>query len=114
MKKILHLPIFLFILLFSCILIFTACDRPNPSDQTTDPFGTTSKLPDVTFEPVEAVGLRYTVNPDKKTCTVTGLGKCKDPIIVINEYIDGTTLEDVVKQEKTLNKEGKKYEMLAL
>lgn len=29
---------------------------------------------------------------------------------VINEYIDGTTLEDVVNQEKTLNKEGQKHE----
>ena len=29
---------------------------------------------------------------------------------VINEYIDGTTLEDVVDQEKTLNKEGQKHE----
>lgn len=29
---------------------------------------------------------------------------------VINEYIDGTTLEDVVSQEKALNKEGQKHE----
>ncbi|MBE6651646.1 MAG: Rrf2 family transcriptional regulator [Ruminococcaceae bacterium] len=29
---------------------------------------------------------------------------------VINEYIDGTTLEDVVNQEKTLNKERQKHE----
>ena len=89
MKKILYLPFFLFILLFSCILIFTACDRHRPPDQTTDPSDTTTELPDVNLEPVEAVGLKYTVNADKKTCTVTGLGKCKDPLIIINKYIDG-------------------------
>ena len=34
-------------------------------------------------------GLNYTVNPDGKTCTVTGMGVCRDLDVVIPEYIDG-------------------------
>ena len=88
MKKILYLPFFLFILLFSCILIFTACDRHRPPDQTTDPSDTTTELPDVNLEPVEAVGLKYTVNADKKTCTVTGLG-CSLPHLAQHQHGGG-------------------------
>lgn len=34
-------------------------------------------------------GLAYTVNEDGKTCTVTGMGVCRDADVVIPEYIDG-------------------------
>ena len=34
-------------------------------------------------------GLAYTVNADGKTCTVTGMGVCRDANVVIPEYIDG-------------------------
>ena len=94
MKKILYLPLFIFVLLFSFTLIFTACDRTRPPSQTTDSSSSsdtthTTDAPIKLPEPVAAKGLKYSVNSDKKTCTITGIGQCKEALIIIEEYIDG-------------------------
>ena len=94
MKKILYLPLFLFVILLSCVLLFSACDGNPPADRPTDttaPSQTENPAakPEKPIEPTVAIGLKYTVGADKKTCTVTGIGTCKDLAIIISEYIDG-------------------------
>lgn len=42
-----------------------------------------------------SVGLDYTVNSDKKSCTITGLGTCIDSEIVIPAYIDGYNVTSI-------------------
>ena len=44
---------------------------------------------DIGKTPSESVGLEYEVNPDGKTCTITGIGTCKDTDLVIPSTIDG-------------------------
>ena len=39
-----------------------------------------------------ARGLEYTVNKDKKTCTVKRIGSCKDTNVIIPEILDGYTV----------------------
>ena len=93
MKKILYLFFTLAIALSLCVLTFTSCDGFPPSDQTSgnssSSDSTSQGETEKPTDPVEAVGLKYSVNTDKKTCTVTGIGKCKDENIIISEYIDG-------------------------
>jgi len=92
MRKILHLLLVVSVLLLPCALLLCACDTPTPPDQTsgsTPSDSSASAEKPAPIEPVKAVGLKYTVNADRKSCTVTGIGKCKDPHIVIEEHIDG-------------------------
>ena len=87
MKKIFYLLFLLSAVLSLCLLTFVSCDGQTPSDQdsATSGSGEETPLPD----PVEAIGLKYSVNRDQRTCTVTGMGTCRDPHILINESIDG-------------------------
>ena len=43
-----------------------------------------------------SIGLKYKVNDDGKTCTVTGQGTCQDKEIVIPEEIDGYRVTSIV------------------
>lgn len=93
MKKIIFFSLFVCLFISVFVICFASCNDIRPSDQTTDttePSETTT-LPDdlVRPEPVEAQGLKYSVNADRKTCTITSIGKCKDSHIFIPEYIDG-------------------------
>lgn len=36
-----------------------------------------------------SIGLAYTINADKTTCTITGIGACEDTEVIIPEKIDG-------------------------
>ena len=67
MKKTLYVLLFLFIIPFSCVFMFSSCNYPQlPPSESID-----NKIP----EAVEAIGLKYAVNADKKTCTITGIGE---------------------------------------
>lgn len=94
MKKIIFFFLFVCVLISVFVICFASCDYIRPSDQTSDTTiqsSETTTRPDdlVRPEPVEAQGLKYSVNPDRKTCTITSIGKCKDSHISIPEYIDG-------------------------
>ena len=50
---------------------------------------------DIGKTPSESVGLEYEVNPDGKTCTITGIGTCKDTDLVIPSTIDGYSVTKI-------------------
>ncbi len=50
--------------------------------------------------PAAFKGLRYKVNPDGKTCSVTGQGTCEDTDIVIPETIDGYRVTGIMTETK--------------
>ena len=64
----------------------TTVTTPEETTVTT-PEETTPEAPEDDFP--TSKGLAYEVNEDGKTCTVTGMGTCKDSRIFIGGYIDG-------------------------
>lgn len=40
-------------------------------------------------------GLAYTVNADGKTCTITGIGNCKEKVLSIPETLGGYTVTEI-------------------
>lgn len=59
----------------------------NPSDGTVSSESGGSEDGNDTLK--ESVGLEYSVNSDGITCTITGIGTCKDVVLAIPEKIDG-------------------------
>lgn len=45
-----------------------------------------------------SVGLKYQVNPDRTTCTITGIGTCTDNNLYINAVIDGYTVTAIGRE----------------
>jgi hypothetical protein len=73
------------IFLFALALPLVSCTtQPSGGDQTSD------NAPETTIEVLvsTSAGLAYEVNSDGKTCTITGIGSCKETKIIIGEYID--------------------------
>lgn len=47
------------------------------------------KLKEEVIPATGSLGLEYVINSDNATCTIVGMGTCKDKEIYINDYIDG-------------------------
>lgn len=45
-----------------------------------------------------STGLAYTVNDDKSSCTITGIGTCTDSFVIIPEIIDGYSVTAIEKR----------------
>lgn len=43
-------------------------------------------------------GLAYQIHPNRKTCTITGIGSCTDTDIVIGTHIDGYRITDIAEK----------------
>ena len=85
MKRYLTLLLCLLLLSLAGCSGETATTGPTTTNSTTQ-----APVPGVTDFPESAsTGLAYEVNEDGETCTVTGLGKCKDLYVKIPESIDG-------------------------
>ena len=46
-------------------------------------------------EKTPSQGLQYRVNPDRKTCDITGIGTCKDRHIIFPDQLDGYTVTGI-------------------
>ena len=81
----------LLILTLAMVLTLAACNsNESVGTQTSDSTLESTTAPGTTAEPLVtcSAGLAYEVNPDGKTCTITGIGSCKETDIVIGDYID--------------------------
>ena len=79
MKRFLVILFALMIFVVGAFLV--SCNDENVDDETL--------TPDSNDTNAESEGLAYTVNSDRKTCTITGLGECTDIMINIPKEIDG-------------------------
>lgn len=82
-----------YLTLLLCLLLLLSLAGCSAETATTEPSTTAStaatKVPGMTDFPENAsTGLAYAVNEDGETCTVTGLGKCKDVYVKIPAEID--------------------------
>ncbi len=91
-------------------MIFLCCDNltdvyySGTMEEWENVFGKIESIPNAIIHCTDGAvdnnasrGLRYVVNDDGTTCTVTGIGSCTDANVVIGEYIDGykvTGIED--------------------
>lgn len=82
-------------ILLCVLLLFSLAGCGNnteePSESTTEstaPEGTVTSQ----FPKADSRGLKYEINEDGISCTVTGLGTCKDTAVSIGSQIDGYTV----------------------
>ena len=90
-KMTMRKKLFAFAIILALACVLNSCIWLSGSDQKpiVTKEETTPEEPQDESPKTPSVGLDYSVNKDKETCTVIGLGKCTDTDIVIGEYLDG-------------------------
>ncbi len=72
------------------LLCLAACGTAGGSTEASVPGEEVTPVPGMTeFSKTPSVGLEYTINEDESSCTITGIGKCKDTFVYIGSQIDG-------------------------
>lgn len=82
-----------FLALLLCVatlLCLTACSEPAESTDPSSSEAEVTPVPGMTeFSKTPSAGLEYSVNEDEISCTITGIGTCKDAYIFVGNEIDG-------------------------
>ena len=67
-----------------CGRVFDNQDKPKETTAETQDM--TEAITETEAQPKSSVGLKYKINDDGKTCTVTGIGTCNGKDIIIGTY----------------------------
>lgn len=85
-----------FLALLLCAVALLCLAACSELDESTAPSSNESEVPPVPgmteFSKTASVGLEYSINEDAISCTITGIGKCKDAYVFVGSEIDGLTI----------------------